>query len=153
MSINNKLSYEYIRGLVAGEGSFSFCSVGWKGDINKRKLPAFILAMSRQDKELIEAVRNTLGLRNKVYEYKPRKSRDNCNRQGMCILIVRDMGQLKNKIVPLFYKKLRGYKAKQFDEWLKKIGDDPQVPEPYKFIYKLYKIGWYDKEPKYLEPE
>jgi len=144
--LNDKLSYEYVRGLVEGKGSFSFCSIGWKGEKNRRKLPAFILSMSKQDKELMEKVKNTLGLRNKVYEYAPRKAKDSYNRQGMCILIIRDVGQLKNKIVPLFYKKLRGNKGKQFELWLEKIGNDPNVPDSYKFIYRLYKSGFYEKD-------
>ena len=50
-NISKKLSNEYIRGLITGEGCFSFCTIGRKGDIKKPKIPAFILSMSIQDKE------------------------------------------------------------------------------------------------------
>jgi hypothetical protein len=139
-----KLSYEYIRGLVEGEGCFTFSPVGYRGGL-KRNLPAFVLSMSRRDKDLIEKVKTALNLRNKVYEYKPRIRKDGYKRDGMAVLIVRDIGQLKNIIVPLFYKKLNGYKAKQFDEWIIKIGDDPEVPDSYKLITKIYKSGFYDR--------
>ena len=107
--------------------------------------------MSRRDKNLIIKVRDTLGLRNKVYEYGPRKRNDGYNRNGMAILIVRDIGQLKNIIIPLCYKKFAGNKKKQFENWLEKIGNDPDIPGGYKFIYKIHKAGFYDKNPKYMD--
>lgn len=63
----------------------------------------------------------------------------------MCRIMVRDVGQIKNKIVPLFYGKLNGYKSIQFREWMEVIGTDPDVPDRYKFIYKIYKKGFYDR--------
>ena len=51
----------------------------------------------------------------------------------------------------LFYKKLKGNKGRQFEQWLEKIGNDPAVPDSYKFIYKIYKAGFYDKNPKFLD--
>ena len=42
-----------------------------------------------------------------------------------------------------FYKKLRGNKGVQFENWLNKIGD-PEVPYPFRRIYDLYKNGYYD---------
>ena len=66
-------------------------------------------------------------------------------------MIVREFGQLKNIIVPFFYKRLKGNKGKQFEQWLEKIGSDPDVSETFKFIYKIYKAGFYDKNPKYLD--
>ncbi len=150
-----KLSYEYIRGLVEGEGCFSFCAVPVKklsdGTFIKQKLPAFTLAMSNQDNELIKSVKETLGLKNKVYEYKAQERIDRYNRQAMTILIIRDFGQLKNIIVPLFYKRLHGNKGKQFEEWINRIGNDPNVPENYKFIYKIYRDGFYDRNPKFID--
>lgn len=144
---NKPLTYEYIRGLTDGEGCFTFCSVGYSP--SKKQLPTFVLAMSKQDKDLLYKIKNTLGLRNKIYEYKQSTRKDNYKRQGMCMLVIRDFGQLKNIIVPLFYKKLNGYKAKQFEEWIGRIGNDPRVPESYKFIYKIYKDGFYDRNKKY----
>jgi len=142
------LSYEYIRGLVEGEGCFTFCSIGWRGE-SKKKIPAFVISMSVRDKDLLASVKETLGLRNIVYEYGPRRKSDGYDRSGMATIIVRDLGQLKNIIVPLFYKKLAGNKGKQFEDWISRIGDDPDVPSPYKLITRMHKFGFYDKNPKF----
>lgn len=140
-------SYDYIRGLIDGEGCFSFSTVGYK-DINgnKKKLPAFMLSMSKRDEALINKVKDKLKIRNEVHVYTRKIRRDSYNRQPMAILIIRDLGQIKNIIVPLCYKKLIGNKAKQFEEWIEKIGLDQNVSEPYRIIYKLCKSGFYDRE-------
>ena len=65
------------------------------------------------------------------------------------MLIIRDFGQLKNIIVPLFHKKLMGSKSRQFESWIEKIGRDPRVPQSYKFIYELYKNGYYGRSRRY----
>lgn len=145
-----RITYDYIRGLTDGEGCFTFCTAGWMG-MHKRKIPAFVIAMSKRDKDLLTLVKEKLGLRNKVYEYKPRSGKDGYKRDGMAILMVRDVGQLKNIIIPLFYKSLAGNKSKQLEEWIEKIGADPAVPEPYKFIYKLHKWGYYDSHQKFKD--
>jgi len=149
-----RLSYEYIRGLVEGEGCFTFCSQSLKRDYKGRtvlrtKIPAFTLSMSQRDNELLGCVKETLGLRNKIYSYPPRIDKFSHNRKGMSLLIIRDVGQLKNVIVPLFYKKLNGNKAKQFENWLENIGLDPDVPKQYKLIHKLYKFGYFDRNQKF----
>lgn len=149
---NKNINYDYIRGLVAGEGCFSFCSIPVLGkNGNRLKIPAFILQMSQQDRNLVYLVKDKMGLRNRIYEYKPRPRKDPYNRQGMVMLIVRDFGQIKNIVVPFFYKKLIGFKAKQFEDWLENIGNDPDIQENYRFIYKIYKAGFYDKNPKYWD--
>jgi LAGLIDADG endonuclease len=146
MATEKKLTYEYIRGLVDGEGTFTFST---SHKLN-RKVPAFSIKMHVRDKQLLEMVRDTMGLRNKIYEYN-HQGKDGANRGPQAMLIVREFGQLKNIIVPFFYKRLKGDKGRQFNEWLEKIGDDPEVPESYRFIYKIYKAGFYDKNPKYWD--
>jgi hypothetical protein len=141
-------SYDYIRGLVDGEGCFTFCKAGAGG--KRIKLPTFAIGMSGRDKKLILAIKEKLGLRNRVYEYRPRFRKDGYKRDGVAVLMVRDVGQLKNIIIPLFYRGLIGNKMRQFEDWVEKIGNDPDVPERYKFIYKIYKAGFYDKNPKFL---
>ena len=140
------LSYEYIRGLVDGEGSFTFST-------NKKlgiKVPSFILRMHFRDIDLIRSVRDTLGINNRIYEYHyPQK--DGYNRGPQAMLIVREFGRLKNVIVPFFYKRLKGHKGIQFEEWLEKIGTDPEVPESYRLIYRMHKTGFYDRNPKFLD--
>ena len=57
--------------------------------------------MSEQDEDLVNLVRDTLGLKNKVYYYKRRVGSDGYKRQGMANLIVRDAYQHENIVVPL----------------------------------------------------
>jgi hypothetical protein len=139
-----EISYDYIRGLIEGEGCFTFCTVGFPG--NKKKLPTFSISMHIRDKNLLELVKEKLKLRNKIYEHKPKPRINRFNKETMCFLIVRDIGQLKNVIIPLCYKRLVGHKGSQFDAWIEKIGSDPAVPESLKILYEIHKSGFYDRE-------
>ena len=139
-----ELSYEYIRGLIDGEGCFTFCSAPNLRS-GKVMIPAFVLRMSVRDKGLIEAVRDTLRLRNKVHTYSYLRDKTGpIKRQPQSVLIVRDFGSLRDKIIPLFYKKLHGYKAKQFSLWIEKMGIDPLVPRDYQLLNKLYNKGYFE---------
>ncbi len=146
MNKRESISYDYIRGLTDGEGSFTF-STNTK---ERRKTPSFCISMHIRDKKLLTKVRDTLGLRNRIYEYHY-KGKDGYNRGPRAILIVREFGALKNIIIPLFYKNLYGNKSDQFEDWIEKIGNDPIVPEQFKFLHQLYKSGFYEKENKYQE--
>ena len=141
--VERKISFDYIRGLVDGEGTFTFSSHREK----KRKIPAFSIKMHARDIELLRKVRDAMGLKNTVYKYY-HQGKDGSKRGPQAMLIVREFGPLKNIIVPFFHKKLIGNKKKQFEDWIEKIGNDPEVPASYKFIYKIYKLGFYDKNPK-----
>jgi hypothetical protein len=142
---DQKLSYDYIRGLVDGEGCFSFHTGSRRANGRKYKIPTFVIAMNERDRNLIEKVKNTLGLKNKIYSHAPWLG-DGYRRGPRAVLYVRDIEQLKNIIIPLFYKKLHGYKGRQFIEWLEKIGSDPDVSVGFKTLYRLYKIGIYDSD-------
>ena len=146
-----ELNHEYIRGLIDGEGCFTFCSVPnlKEGEWIKAQIPAFVLSMHVRDKELIKSVAETLSLRNRIYTYKRRLVKDNYNHGAMSTLIVRDLGRLKNIIVPFFYKKLVGYKGVQLEEWIERIENNVMVPKKYKVIPLLYKTGFYDKNNKF----
>lgn len=150
--ISREISYDYIRGLTDGEGCFTFTTSGNvtldDGSIVKVKIPAFVIAMNERDADLIAAIKNKLQLKNRIYNHKS-SIKDGYNRGRMARLMVRDLGQLKNIIVPLFYKKLIGYKAIQFHEWIKKIESDPGVPKSFELIHKLYFCGFYDKNNKF----
>lgn len=145
-----KLSYEYIRGLVDGEGCFTFYPGYKKANGSKYKLPAFVIAMHERDFKLFLMIKNTLGLRNKIYFRKP-SIKDGYKRGNMVVLVVREFDQLKDIIIPFFYKKLKGYKGIQFIEWIEKIGADPNISNRYKSLYRLYKWGMYDTLPKFTE--
>lgn len=144
------LSYEYIRGLVTGEGCFSF-HTGWRRKNGRKcKMPTFYIGMHERDENLLKIVRDTLGLKNPIYNHKAWRG-DGHQRGRMASLVVRDFEQLKDIIIPFFYKKLKGYKALQFIDWLEKIGSDPDVSDRYKSLYRLYKWGIYDENPKFTE--
>jgi len=133
------LSRDYICGLVDAAGSFTFTT-----DSQRSSIPTFELRMGAKDVKLIEGVRDWLGLKNKIYAYYPEK--DEFSKRGQqAMLIIRDVGSLKNIIVPTFYNRLVGYKGEQFNNWLEKIGTDPLVPDSYKIIYRLYRLGFYGK--------
>lgn len=138
------ISYDYIRGLTEGEGTFTFSPQKTRGII----IPAFSIKMHHRDEKLLGLVRDRLGLSNKIYVYDT-VSYDGHNRAPQAMLIVREIGQLKNIIVPLFYKKLAGNKGLQFEQWIEKISTDPRVPPTYKVISLLYKSGYYDKNNKF----
>ncbi len=88
-------------------------------------------------------VRDSMGLRNKVYDFKNYQE-DGYKRGMKSVLIVRELGQLRNIIIPFFYKRLSGYKKYQFEKWVENIGSDPDVPSSYKNIFFLMKAGFYD---------
>ena len=141
--LNRKLTHDYIRGLIEGEGLFTF-STTTKTNDTRVKIPSFQLKMNIRDKELVEAVRDHLGLKNKVYTYN-HPGKDGANRKPYALLVVREIGSLKNVIIPFFYNNLAGSKADQFREWIECIGSDQMVPESYKLIYRLYEAGFYEK--------
>ncbi len=145
------LTNEFIRGLVVGEGCFTFTTANshsQDGSVLLRKIPAFCIAMNERDRSLIEAMRDHLKLKNRVYIHKSYQD-DGYKRGKRAVLIVRELGSLKNVIMPFFYKKLRGYKAIQFENWVMKIEKDPMVPRSYKILYRLYVAGFWDRNPKY----
>lgn len=139
-----EITYDYIRGLTDGEGTFTFSTQRKK----HLKVPAFSIKMHHRDRALLEKVRDKLGLKNKIYVY-DHPGYDGSNRAPQAMLIVREIGQLKNIIVPLFYGSLVGNKGIQFDDWLDKIYKDPEVPHSYKILPILAKSGYYLKNNKF----
>ena len=142
------ISYEYIRGLIEGEGCFTFYPGSKKADGRKYKLPTFVIEMHERDNDLLMLVKATLRLRNKIYyrDNQKKSLKDAINHGNTVAIIVREFDQLKDTIVPLFYKKLHGHKGRQFMNWLEKIGNDPDISDRFKSLYRLYKWGIYDQE-------
>lgn len=147
------LSNEFIRGLIVGEGCFSFHTNGSKknpdGTTSRWKIPAFVLSMHVRDRDLINSVADALGVDDMVYRHTGYKG-DGLNRSDKATLAIRKFADLKDKVIPFFYNKLSGYKAIQFQEWLNNIGRDPDVRESYKLIYKLHKSGYWNKKENYI---
>ena len=138
------INADYIRGLVEGEGCFTFCKTDGK------YIPTFCIGMHIRDRHLLIKVADYLKIHDEVYHYNPRQQKDGYKRGGSTRLMVRDAVSLKNIIVPFFYKKLIGHKGFQFKDWIERIGADPLVPERYRLIYRLYKNGFWDKPENYL---
>lgn len=152
-STRKEITYEYIRGLTDGKGCFTFYpsnSVNKYGEVTLRKIPAYVLRMHIRDEKLITDVRDKLKLNAKINICKAWKG-DGVNRGDQAALIVRRIGDIKNTIVPLFANKLIGYKGKQFEDWMEKIGSDQSVGKKYKVIHMLYKRGYYDKNNKFSD--
>lgn len=144
----DELTYEFIRGLVVGEGCFTFSGRARRlasGEILKERIPAFAIAMHERDQWLLRQVRNKLGVQNPVYVYE-NNGKDGYKRGRKAVLIIREFESLKNIIIPLFYKGLSGYKALQFRDWLERIGSDLTIPQSFKLLYRLHKSGFYEKE-------
>lgn len=144
----DNLTYEFIRGLVVGEGCFTFSGTTRKfadGTVLKTKIPAFAIVMHERDQWLLRQVRHKLGVQNSVYVYE-NNGKDGSKRGRKAVLIIRELDSLKDVIIPLFYRGLSGHKAIQFKEWLEKIGADPMVPYKFKLIHKLHKDGFYKNE-------
>lgn len=133
-----RISTDYIRGLVDGEGCFTFCTSSGK------RIPTFLIAMHERDKALLTEVRDFMGLKNKIYVLKPYRA-DGYDRSGTARLMVRDLLSLRDKIIPLFHDGLIGYKKEQFRKWIAEIGSDPLVPERYKLLHRLYTYGYFKK--------
>lgn len=140
------ITADYIRGLVDGEGCFSFCNIPTRGKTgNKLKLPAFTIQMRERDKELIEKVKNYLGVKGRIYILKPCVL-DEFKRGKIARLMVRDFGEIRDIIIPFFYNKLVGYKGKQLIDWIERIGYDPDIHPSYKVLYSLYKRGYFENK-------
>ncbi len=134
------MTYDYIRGLIEREGSFTF-STNYS---QERKVPAFSISMHIRDKNLLEEARNRLGLKNKVYSY-DYSGKGRLGKGPMSFLIVREFLSLRNIIIPLCFNRLPGNKGRQFDQWLDKIEIDPMVSNRFKVLAYLRKHGFYEK--------
>jgi hypothetical protein len=107
--MNSNLSLDFIAGLVCGEGCFS-----WFIQNGKQRVAAFSLKMHYKDKDLVMAVRDSLGLKEPVHEY---------NHQGRhyVMLVVRKRKIIEDVIIPAFEGKLSGSKKNQFEHWKKRF--------------------------------
>ena len=136
-----KVSNEYLRGVVEGEGCFTFCTHG------KIKVPTFALQMHKRDTELLLTLSSRLRLHGSLYELAA-NNKGGITRGPAVRIMVRDALTIQNILIPFFYKKLRGYKGRQFEQWIAQMGSDPAVSKSFKEIYPLYASGYYEINPK-----
>lgn len=102
------LSLDFIAGLVAGEGSFMWIKQGGS------EIPVFQLKMHALERPLFEMVKETLGLKEKIYEY-------NHQNRHYVVILVRKRTSIEDTIIPSFENRLYGLKKIQFDEWKNKF--------------------------------
>lgn len=125
--IREKLSLDFIAGLIVGEGTFY-----WTKHPNGYYKPVFALRMHIRDYDLVTNVRDSLGLkREKIYEYRH-------GGRHYAFLIVRNVGSLKNHIIPLVWPRLSGYKREQFKVWFRRFQNESTDPG-YRFFYDAFR--------------
>lgn len=142
------MSYEYIRGLIDGEGCFTFHTGFLDKNGIKTRVPAFAIRMHEREEPLFKEIKEFLNLKSKIHNLKAYTS-DGHKRGRQILIQVRDFRQLRDIIIPLCNKKLRGYKAKQFDAWIEEMDSDTSVPKQYKLLARLCKNGFFEKEERY----
>lgn len=146
------ISNEYIRGLTDGEGTFTFHRGTTLKNGHKQKIPAFVISMHERDKNLLESIKRHLDLKSNINTFGP-YNYDRYKRGKKATLAVRDFGTIKNKIIPFFYKKLIGYKATQFENWVLNFEKDPLISQKYALLSRLYKSGYWDDKRNYIHKE
>lgn len=100
-----QLSLDFIAGLIAGEGCFT-----WSYDKNEQKITIFQLKMRSNDKNLVFAVRNSLGLKAPIYEYNYQDKKKVSLIRHYVVLKVGNRKDIKEKIIPAFEGRLYGLK-------------------------------------------
>ena len=122
-----ELSLDFIAVLIVGEGTCYWTKIAYG-----YKRPVFALRMHVRDFDLVANVRDSLGVtREKVYEYTH-------NNRHYAFLIVRDIDDIKDIIIPSLWPRLTGYKKEQFKEWFHIFGSADAHPQ-FRFIYDVFK--------------
>jgi len=132
-----KLSLDFIAGLIAGEGYFGL--VNYNTTKQKSKIFVFQLQMHYDDRILVSAVKNTLGLKEPIYEYNYQDRDKPSLKRHFVKLLVRRREVIKKIIIPAFDGRLYGLKEKQFNEWKKKFSEQEKKWR-YHFTERLPKL-------------
>ncbi len=101
-----KLSLDFIAGLVTSQGYFSWVTQ----HRTQQKVPVFQIRLPYDEKDLLFGFKNSLGLKEPIYEYRSKN-------RSFVLLLIRKRKSIKEIIIPAFDQKLRGKKKKQFDQW------------------------------------
>lgn len=107
------LSLDFLAGLIAGEGSFMIIHQ----NTSKQKVFSFQLRLHYDDRELVYAVKKSLGLKEPVYEF-------NHQNRHSALLLVRRRETIEKIIIPAFDGRLFGLKKIQFEAWKKKFFEE-----------------------------
>jgi len=108
-----KLSLDFIAGIITSQGYF-----GWvKQNKGKQKVAVFQIRMDYKDKDLIFSIRNSLGLKEAVYEYNRPSQNKIPKKRHISLFLVRRREIIKKIIIPAFNNRLFGLKKQQFNQW------------------------------------
>jgi len=130
-----KLSLEFVAGIITSQGYF-----GWvKQNKGKQKVAVFQVRMNYKDKDLLFSIRNSLGLKEAVYEYGRQNKNKTHQRQHISLLLVRRREVIKKIIIPAFDGRLYGLKEKQFNQWKKEFSEQEKIWR-YHYVEKLPKL-------------
>ena len=130
-----KLSLGFIAGLITGEGYF-----GWVNySKTNQKVPIFQLRMHYNNRNLVFAVKNTLGLKEPVYEYNHQDKKNPLLWRHYVKLLVRRREVIKKIIIPAFDGRLYGLKEKQFNQWKKEFSEQEKKWR-YHYVERLPKL-------------
>lgn len=130
-----KLSLDFIAGLISGQGYFSWVSQK-KG---QQKIAVFQLRMHYNDKNLIFAIKNTLGLKEPIYEYNYQDQKKPSLWRHSVLLLVRKREVIKKIIIPAFDNRLYGLKEIQFNQWKKEFFEQEKKWR-YHYVERLPKL-------------
>lgn len=118
-------------------GIYSFSTQG----IYKYKVPYFCIKMKKEDIYNLKLIKRELKLKSKIYTYEPARGKDGYTRSATSMLIIRDIGELKDIIIPKSTSVLVGEKRSKFLKWLKQIRSGESVPSGYKLMASMFKIS------------
>jgi len=130
-----KLSLDFIAGLIAGEGYFGWAKQGKK----QQKVAVFQIRMHYNDKNLVFAVKNTLGLKEPVYEYHHQDKKNKSLWRHYVKLIIRRREVIKKIIIPAFDGRLYGLKEEQFNQWKTEFSEQEKKWR-YRYVERLPKL-------------
>jgi hypothetical protein len=117
------------------KGIFSFSTQGKY----KYKVPYFCIKSKNPEVYFLKLVKRELGIKSKIYTYKESIGKDGYIRSGFSMLIVRNIGELKDSVIPFAAKFLTGEKLRKFRSWMNDMGTIEMVPSGYKQIPVIVK--------------
>ncbi len=113
-------SYDFIAGLLTSTGSFL-----WVKQKNS-EVPVFQLKMQANEYELLELIKQRLGIKEVVHEYTHQN-------RTYSLLMIRSRRTIETVLIPIFDGRLFGQKQVQFDLWKKKYFE-----KKLEFVYKKH---------------
>ncbi|MDD4996311.1 MAG: LAGLIDADG family homing endonuclease [Patescibacteria group bacterium] len=127
------LSFDFIAGLICENGYFS-----WTYGNKNSKNAVFQIRMRHNDKKLLFALKNSLGLKESIYEYEYQDKTKTSIRRHQIVLLVRKREVIKKIIIPALDGRLYGLKEKQFNKWKKEFFKQEKKWQ-YHYVEKLSK--------------